>query len=591
MLGIGPEFREIRALGGMFKLVISDDEGKTTVVPLVRDEITIGRKEGNTIRLTERNVSRRHAKLVKENSAFTIEDLASYNGVKVNGRRIDGQVHLKAGDQLSIGDYLLALQLDTGEVAEAPTAAVPGPASSDAATAMISAPAEPRPPARLVMLTPPAPGAEFALSRPRQKVGRAEDLAIWVNHRSISREHAELVRDGEAFRLLDLGSANGVRVNGRDMSDAILEPGDVVELGQVRFRYVPEGEKYTFEADRTVQMDALAGPEPVSRAPIYAAVGIIVAAVGVAVVVALGGSGNSADPDQPMTVRSIEDESPAESSPSPAMETASPDQLAAECRSALERHDFTAAITAATSALRASPTHAGARACHDEAAAARDAQGTYDQGVRAWQAGDIESAAMTFATLPSGSSFFTRSPVPEALGRYAGDTLSEAERIADTDPEQAHHMLETLRTFPLDAAQARRADAIDARIAHRQAVAATNVPRTDDRGSHPRNPHEHPTGMASTMVETPRATPNNNTAPEASNGNALIDCASEANYSRCVITRIANPRTQRELAAVATAYQELNNTPRACQYMRRYVERYSDARAGTFSQFIQARCD
>ena len=41
----------------MFKLVIQDDEGKTTVVPLIRDEITNGRKEGNTIRLTERNVS------------------------------------------------------------------------------------------------------------------------------------------------------------------------------------------------------------------------------------------------------------------------------------------------------------------------------------------------------------------------------------------------------------------------------------------------------------------------------------------------------------------------------------------------------
>ena len=47
----------------MFKLVIQDDEGKTTVVPLIRDEITIGRKEGNTIRLTERNVSRRHARI------------------------------------------------------------------------------------------------------------------------------------------------------------------------------------------------------------------------------------------------------------------------------------------------------------------------------------------------------------------------------------------------------------------------------------------------------------------------------------------------------------------------------------------------
>ena len=53
----------------MYKLIIEDDEGKTTVVPLIRDEITIGRKEGNTIRLTERNVSRRHAKLAQIRTA------------------------------------------------------------------------------------------------------------------------------------------------------------------------------------------------------------------------------------------------------------------------------------------------------------------------------------------------------------------------------------------------------------------------------------------------------------------------------------------------------------------------------------------
>ena len=59
----------------MYKLVISDDEGKTTVVPLIRDMVSIGRKEGNTIRLTERNVSRFHAQVVREGDSFRIEDL------------------------------------------------------------------------------------------------------------------------------------------------------------------------------------------------------------------------------------------------------------------------------------------------------------------------------------------------------------------------------------------------------------------------------------------------------------------------------------------------------------------------------------
>src|SRR5690606_25591342 len=225
----------------MYKLVISDDEGKNTVVPLVRDEITIGRKEGNTIRLTERNVSRRHARLVKANGRFVIEDLHSYNGVRINGQRIGGETPLQAGDQIQIGDYQLALQLDGVET----TATVPeqlSPMVADADTAMIAAPG---PPARLVMITPPAPGAEFALTSDRCRIGRAEDLDIWVNHRSISREHAEIqkVADG-GLRLIDLGSANGVRVNGKDVQSALLHGGDVVELGQVRFRFVAAGEHY-----------------------------------------------------------------------------------------------------------------------------------------------------------------------------------------------------------------------------------------------------------------------------------------------------------------------------------------------------------
>src|SRR4051812_49482201 len=96
----------------MFKLVIQDDEGKTTVVPLIRDEITIGRKEGNTIRLTERNVSRRHARIIRQNNEVQIEDLGSYNGIRVNNARIAERVSLRISDQVQIGDYKLYLKAE-----------------------------------------------------------------------------------------------------------------------------------------------------------------------------------------------------------------------------------------------------------------------------------------------------------------------------------------------------------------------------------------------------------------------------------------------------------------------------------------------
>src|ERR1700674_2745553 len=92
------------------KLIIEDDEGRKTVVPVIREEITIGRQDGNTIRLTERNVSRRHARLVKDNGSLLIEDLGSYNGVRVNGEKIAGPTKIKEGDLVEIGDYDLGIQ-------------------------------------------------------------------------------------------------------------------------------------------------------------------------------------------------------------------------------------------------------------------------------------------------------------------------------------------------------------------------------------------------------------------------------------------------------------------------------------------------
>jgi pSer/pThr/pTyr-binding forkhead associated (FHA) protein len=101
------------------KLIIEDDEGRKTVVPFVRDEITIGRQEGNTIRLTERNVSRRHARLLRQNGHILVEDLGSYNGIRINGDRIQGQVQINEGDLIQIGDYDLAVQREGQEAAQA----------------------------------------------------------------------------------------------------------------------------------------------------------------------------------------------------------------------------------------------------------------------------------------------------------------------------------------------------------------------------------------------------------------------------------------------------------------------------------------
>jgi ABC transport system ATP-binding/permease protein len=414
----------------VFKLTIEDDEGKTTVVPLARDEITIGRLEGNTIRLTERNVSRRHARLLRQAGGLYIEDLASFTGVRVNGTKIAVATPLREGDEVQIGDYRIALRGErtaapitdrsvggmsgmsgmsdrptmpsipigappmgtvggsvaiptrasvaamaaqppavvsppgavpavpaapTGSpppasaapvaaeapfaqestpaptpvltppgsppvpipaagapasrrspVAPQPVAGAPEPLAAPASAQPLAAPAptasrpasvtSPRlqpdrpplaasgsrpaaqvgpavpvvsdaqptipiralgdtvpdrtagtAPARMFVLTTDLAGMEFSLDRASLVIGRTDENDIVLGHRSISRHHAKIVRDGDHYTIVDLQSANGVRVNGEDYERIELNPGDIVELGHVKVRFVGPLETFVFK--------------------------------------------------------------------------------------------------------------------------------------------------------------------------------------------------------------------------------------------------------------------------------------------------------------------------------------------------------
>ncbi|MBV8758478.1 MAG: FHA domain-containing protein, partial [Deltaproteobacteria bacterium] len=312
----------------MFKLVIQDDEGKTTVVPLIRDEITIGRKEGNTIRLTERNVSRRHARIVRNNGEVQIEDLGSYNGIRVNNARIAERVSLRVSDQVQIGDYKLYLKAEGVEqvddartmpierieapatevmpAVQAPTPTAPMPtavpatpapvanrtaaATADtdpggrpvATAAQVAALTQPAGYGKLVVVSSNFAGKEFDLTRPQMIIGRTDENDHVINHRSISRNHAKVTRDPETGRytISDLQSSNGVRVNGQDYGKVELRRGDTVDLGHVRLRFVEPGEDWVFSRDAVIADVPEAGG---NKTGLWIALALLVLAGGAAV--------------------------------------------------------------------------------------------------------------------------------------------------------------------------------------------------------------------------------------------------------------------------------------------------------------------
>jgi predicted component of type VI protein secretion system len=80
-------------------------------------------------------------------------------------------------------------------------------------------------------------GAALPLRAGVTTVGRGKGTDIRIDDPSVSRLHAEIVRRGPYFYVVDLGlSRNGTRVNGQPISRHLLDDGDVVTFGAARCR-------------------------------------------------------------------------------------------------------------------------------------------------------------------------------------------------------------------------------------------------------------------------------------------------------------------------------------------------------------------
>lgn len=406
----------------MFKLVIQDDEGKTTVVPLIREEVTIGRKEGNTIRLTERNVSRRHARILRTNGSLTIEDLDSYNGIRVNGSRIEQRCDIKETDRVQIGDYLIELRAEAAEApsSEKPTerlhrdevamAAAPDaatlamPTLDRADTALDDEAAEtPATDGRLVILSKTFAGREIALDRPEMVIGRTEDNDICINHRSISRHHAKVVCTDGHYSIIDLGSSNGVRVNDEDYGEVELRRGDVVDLGHIRLRFVEAGESFVFGRDAHA-VDTERGEG--GRGGLWMALAALVVIAGVVVVVVLHNSSatdDSSSGDQPVIAAVTADAGQA-IAVTTVIDAAAPanndvaDHIAAS-EAALAAKKWDQAASEAKAALAVDPQNARGNELVAKAEAEKQDQARYTALMAAARKHDYATVAKTFPAI------------------------------------------------------------------------------------------------------------------------------------------------------------------------------------------------
>jgi hypothetical protein len=102
---------------------LTPDERPDSVYPLLDAECTIGRTNDNGLAVPDSSVSSKHARILRTDDGFVIEDLQSRNGTFVNGERVtEGQRKLSDGDLIRLGKAIMtfnvARETKAGETTE-----------------------------------------------------------------------------------------------------------------------------------------------------------------------------------------------------------------------------------------------------------------------------------------------------------------------------------------------------------------------------------------------------------------------------------------------------------------------------------------
>lgn len=79
-------------------------------------------------------------------------------------------------------------------------------------------------------------GPSVLLDKPIVLVGRHEECDLILDSKKVSRLHCCLAQVNDRLVVRDLGSTNGLRVNGRKVSEATLAPGDELQVGTFTYQ-------------------------------------------------------------------------------------------------------------------------------------------------------------------------------------------------------------------------------------------------------------------------------------------------------------------------------------------------------------------
>ena len=117
----------------------------------------------------------------------------------------------------------------------------------------------------LVVMDGPQKGRRFPISEATTRVGRVAGNHIVLDNLSVSSGHAEIIKSAEGFRLRDLDSTNGTRVNGHRVTDTLLFRNDEVMFGDLQVTFNGDDAPLRKETVKLPSTEVTVTPATVTR--------------------------------------------------------------------------------------------------------------------------------------------------------------------------------------------------------------------------------------------------------------------------------------------------------------------------------------
>jgi ABC transport system ATP-binding/permease protein len=212
-------------------MFVGTEQKQITLQPA---SITFGRGFDNHLVINESVVSRYHARIDRTPAGYTLTDLKSANGTRLNGQPIppESAIKLTHGDRVEVGSVLFSfLQEDPVSLSGGTVVAAPADASQEPQTLMAASASFES--SRLKLGVPP----ETLTLRGRNTftIGRDPKNDLAIDHPTVSRFHARIDRRQGDFVVTDLTSSNGTYINGQGVKSAVLRVNDDLRIGPCSF--------------------------------------------------------------------------------------------------------------------------------------------------------------------------------------------------------------------------------------------------------------------------------------------------------------------------------------------------------------------